>query len=182
QVAAHPATRVAREAEGVAALPNAAGEFVRQEVDGIRIAAALDDRQRALIIEVLQPDESGMQSERRSGAGIVADGGRAEIAADPGAQLQAGARCGISGAQLELWGNTHSYGIGRGGDRIEAVVAAVEEDHDEIAVEAIEVGGQRLAQEWIAEEAGTEESASGYQSGAFDELSSCQRHRLLSLC
>src|SRR4030095_1001919 len=65
--------------------------LVREAVFGV--AAALDDSELAGIVEVLQPDQAGVQRELRAGVGVVPDEGRAELCrrdADPASAARDG--------------------------------------------------------------------------------------------
>ena len=124
QVASHPPrTGAARDG----ALPTATGHFVGEAVVGV--SAALDHRDFAEVVELFEPDQSWMQRERSARVRVAADRSRRELCRGQSNPARAGlARCLIGVAQVA------GAAVGDRRDGVEPVIAAVEEDDDEISI------------------------------------------------
>ena len=144
--------------------PDAARLVVRHAVVGI--AAALDDRDLAEVVELLQPGERGMERELRPAAGVGPDGGRGERGlreVDPAAARPPVAV--VGGAQRTVRVRH---------DGVEPVVAAVEIDDDEVAV--ADRRRERLAHERGVPQARPEQRAGRDQAALLEKSSSRDGH------
>jgi hypothetical protein len=157
-----------RQPQRIARLPDQPGLLVRQTVFGI--AASLDDGELSGVVELLESQQPRMEGELSTGVGIGPD---QRAAQSPRGDAEAAA---ASETFPLVVGAQRAAAVVHRHDRIQAVVAAVEKDDDEVAVTEV---GQGPADEPVAEHARAEECAGRRETGAGDELSSCDGHRIL---